>query len=119
MIVIADFAENYSFILQDAAQGFHWYNDQATLHSFVCHYRRGTELEHINLVISSNLKLIIVLAFQKRMFVSGGGVANTSLLFYGQSISTSNFASRSSSPFFLSSSLLLIAYSRVHPCVCL
>ena len=50
MIVIADLAENYSFILQDAAQGFHWNNDQATLHQFVCYYRRDTELEHINLV---------------------------------------------------------------------
>ena len=56
MIVIADVAENYSFILQDAAQVFHWNNDQATLHPFVCYYRRGTELEHINLVISDCLK---------------------------------------------------------------
>ena len=42
MIVIADFAENYSFILQDAAQGFHWNKDQGTLHPFVCYYRKGT-----------------------------------------------------------------------------
>ena len=30
--VTADFAENYSFILQDEAQGFHWNNSQATIH---------------------------------------------------------------------------------------
>ena len=42
-----------------------------------------------------------------------GGVDNTSSPFYGQSILTSNFASRLSSPFFLSSSLQLITYSLV------
>ena len=25
-VVIGDFSENYSFVLQDAAQGFHWNN---------------------------------------------------------------------------------------------
>ena len=30
--VTGDFSENYSFVLQDAAQGFHWNNAQATLH---------------------------------------------------------------------------------------
>lgn len=33
-----DFAENYSFVVQDAAQGFHWENVQATLHPFVAYY---------------------------------------------------------------------------------
>ena len=47
------------------------------------------------------------------MFVSGGGVDDTSSLFYGQSILTSNFASHSSGPFFLSSSLQLITCSLV------
>ena len=32
---VADFSENYSFVLQDAAQGFHWNNAQATMHPFV------------------------------------------------------------------------------------
>ena len=34
-IIILDFVENYSFIVQDAAQAFHWDNSQATLHPFV------------------------------------------------------------------------------------
>ena len=33
IVVVGDFSENYSFVLQDAAQGFHWNNAQATLHS--------------------------------------------------------------------------------------
>jgi hypothetical protein len=31
-VVLCDFAENYSFVLQDEAQGFHWNNAQATIH---------------------------------------------------------------------------------------
>jgi hypothetical protein len=37
-ILLGDFAENYSFIVQDAAQGFHWENSQATLHPFVTYH---------------------------------------------------------------------------------
>jgi hypothetical protein len=32
VIVLGNFPENYSFIIQDAAQGFHWNNQQATIH---------------------------------------------------------------------------------------
>ena len=31
-LVTGDFSENYSFVLQDVAQGFHWNNSEATLH---------------------------------------------------------------------------------------
>jgi hypothetical protein len=34
-VVLCNFAENYSFVLQDEAQGFHWNNAQATIHPFV------------------------------------------------------------------------------------
>jgi hypothetical protein len=34
LTVLCDFAENYSFILQDGAQGFHWNATLATLHPF-------------------------------------------------------------------------------------
>lgn len=33
-IVILDFAENYTFIVQDTMQSFNWNNAQATLQSF-------------------------------------------------------------------------------------
>jgi hypothetical protein len=57
-LIVGDFAENYSFILQDAAQSFHWNNLQATLHPFVCYYRKHdqndpTELSHISFVVIS------------------------------------------------------------------
>jgi len=39
VVVVGDFAENYSFVVQDAAQSFHWNNLQATIHPFVCYYK--------------------------------------------------------------------------------
>ena len=36
-IIILDFADNFSFVVQDAAQAFHWNNTQATIHAFVVH----------------------------------------------------------------------------------
>ena len=41
----------YSFILQDAAQGFHWNNSQATLHPFVAYFVDSGELRHLSYVI--------------------------------------------------------------------
>ena len=29
LMIICDFAENYSFVLQDEAQGFHWNNNSS------------------------------------------------------------------------------------------
>ena len=37
-IIVLDFAENYSFLVQDAAKGFHRNNSQATIHPFVIYY---------------------------------------------------------------------------------
>ena len=31
-ILLLDYAENYSYVVQDAVQGDHWDNSQATLH---------------------------------------------------------------------------------------
>ena len=53
-LVTADFAENYSFVLQDAAQGFHWNNSQATLHPFVAYYLDSEEVRHLSYVVISD-----------------------------------------------------------------
>ncbi len=42
-IILLDFAENYSFIVQDAAQGYHWDNSQCTLHPFAVYIRDSTD----------------------------------------------------------------------------
>ena len=51
---MADFSENYSFVLQDAAQGFHSNNLQATIHPFVAYYMKSGELHHLSYVIISD-----------------------------------------------------------------
>ena len=45
-LLVGDFSENYSFVVQDAAQGFHWVNSQATLHPFVFYYKENGVLKH-------------------------------------------------------------------------
>lgn len=54
VIILLDFAENYSFVVQDAVQAFHWNNTQATLHPFVLYYRASGKLEHLNACIVSD-----------------------------------------------------------------
>ena len=46
VIIMGDFSENYSFIIQDAVQGYHWNNDQATLHPFVVYYTNQGYCNH-------------------------------------------------------------------------
>jgi hypothetical protein len=40
-VVLHDFAENCSFILQDEAQGYHWNNAQATIHHFTTYFQES------------------------------------------------------------------------------
>lgn len=40
VIVISDFSENYTFVIQEAVQGYHWTNDQCTIHPFSIYYRQ-------------------------------------------------------------------------------
>jgi hypothetical protein len=55
-VVLCDFTENYSFVLQNEAQGFHWNNAQATIHPFVIYFKKSDALntEHENLVMISD-----------------------------------------------------------------
>ena len=65
-LVVGDFAENYSFVVQDAAQSFHWNNLQATIHPFVCYYTNDAtqndeaaqrNVNHVSFVVISESKL--------------------------------------------------------------
>ncbi|MES9880157.1 MAG: hypothetical protein ABW185_04670 [Sedimenticola sp.] len=55
-IIILDFAENYSFVVQDAAQGFHWDNSQATLHPFVAYFNKDGQTHESMCVVSDCLQ---------------------------------------------------------------
>lgn len=53
LLVTADFSKNYSFLIQDEVQGFHWNNSQATIHPFVVYYKDMEKLCHLSFVIIS------------------------------------------------------------------
>ena len=44
IIVLGGFSENYASVVQDSSQGFHWTNDQATLHPFVIYFKNDSQL---------------------------------------------------------------------------
>lgn len=69
-LVTLDFAENYSFKIQDAVQSYHWSNDQATLHPYVIYHKNGETVVHeCFVVISDNNKhdTVAVHLFNKKM----------------------------------------------------
>ena len=53
-IVLLDFAKNYSFLIQDAIQGFYWDNSQATLHPFAIYHMENGKIKCTNVVIISD-----------------------------------------------------------------
>lgn len=40
-LVTCDFAENFAFVIEDAAPGFHWNNSQVTIYTAVIYFRGG------------------------------------------------------------------------------
>lgn len=69
-IVIGDFSENYSFVVQDASQGFHWTNNQATIHPFIVYFISENNLSHRTFCFISDClqhKTSLVYTFQKTL----------------------------------------------------
>ncbi|GBL88740.1 hypothetical protein AVEN_158878-1 [Araneus ventricosus] len=77
--VVCDFSENYSFVLLDEAQSYHWNSSQATVHPFVVFFTEENTLQHYSSIISECLehnniavhlfqqKLIDLLKFENRL----------------------------------------------------
>ena len=68
LLIVADFSENYSFVLQDSAQAYHWNNSQATVHPFVVYYVHAGEDKHLSFVVISDClqhDTVAVYLFQK------------------------------------------------------
>ena len=56
-LILLDFAENYSFIIQYTIQSYHWSKSQATLHPCVIYKRNHESLTHKSVcVISDHMK---------------------------------------------------------------
>ena len=73
--IILDFAENYTFIVQDAIQSFHWNNTQATTHPFVICYKQDGTLKHKSLASISDMlqhDVHTIYTFQKTIIFNVG-----------------------------------------------
>ena len=71
--LILDFAENYTFMVQDAIQSFHWNNTQATIHLFVIYYKPDGTLKHKSLACISDMlqhDVHTLYAFQKTIILN-------------------------------------------------
>lgn len=69
-LVTLDFAENYAFVVQEAAQAFHWNNDQATIFPMVVYYKDNDESKHFSFVVISDCRhhdTVAVYMFQKKL----------------------------------------------------
>ena len=63
-----DFSENYSFVIQDAAQGVHWSNTACTLHPWICYYREDNSIKTFSVLFVSDCLVhntVAVYTFQK------------------------------------------------------
>lgn len=70
VFVTCDFAENYSFILQDVVQSYHWTSVQATIYPCVVYFKNESKVQHMNVVfISECLKhdTAAVYTFMKKL----------------------------------------------------
>ena len=54
LVLVGDFSENYSFVVQDAVQGYHWDNSQCTIHPFVAYYPSSNGVQHQSYCFISN-----------------------------------------------------------------
>ena len=52
-ILVGDFAENFTFVMQDEVQSYHWNNAQATIHPFVCYWLENGVSKHVACVAVS------------------------------------------------------------------
>ena len=82
------FAENYSFVIQDAVQGFHW-NNQATIHRLVIYCSGNNavryELNFLNFVVISESPThnsVSVHCFLKRLLTFLGSKLTVMKVYY-------------------------------------
>ena len=70
VLAVGDFSENYSFVVQDAAQGVHWSNSSCTLHPWICYYKENETVKTFTVLLISDClthDTVAVFAFQQRL----------------------------------------------------
>ncbi|KAJ4432757.1 hypothetical protein ANN_21395 [Periplaneta americana] len=70
VLILMDFSENYSFVVQDEAQGFHWNNGSCTLHTVVVYCKINQDLQSRSLcIISDDLDHDVALVYLTQKLV--------------------------------------------------
>lgn len=101
VLIVCDFSENYTFIIQDAIQSYHWSNKQCTIHPFALYWKEANESKMLSIVvIADSLKhdVIAVYLFQKGLIkYIQDHIGKTKLTFFsdgagGQYKNRKNFA---------------------------
>ena len=87
VIVLGDFAENYSFVVQDEIQGFHWNTSQCSLHPIVLYYKQGGELlshsiSYISDDLTHDVDFVYMVVSETVTFIKNFLVNNISQVFY-------------------------------------
>lgn len=54
VLILMDFSENYTFHVQDEAQGYHWTHKNCTVHPVVCYFKLNETLQHQSLCFLSS-----------------------------------------------------------------
>lgn len=72
-VVVCDFSENFSFVIQDEVKGYHWNQQQCTIHPFVIYFRsteNGPVENQTFTIIAESLKhdFCSVWQFQLKLF---------------------------------------------------
>ena len=59
LIMLLDYAEKYSFVVQDVLKGFHLENSQATIHPFVAYFKSSNgSLKHTSICVICDCNVI-------------------------------------------------------------
>lgn len=69
-LILVDFSENFTFVVQDEIQSYHWVNAQAALHPFVIYYNDNNELQTKSICVINDYlshSTVAVYAFQKEV----------------------------------------------------
>lgn len=70
IIFLADFAENYQFVVQDEVQGFHWTRLQCSIHQVVIYHKDNGELRNMSFCIMSDkttpMMLLLFMSLKKK-----------------------------------------------------
>jgi len=70
VMVVGDFAENYTCVLQDSTQSYYWKSDQVTIHPFVAYYKENGEIVCTSYAVVSDYdkhNVSSVYAFQREL----------------------------------------------------